>query len=135
MLTEEYAKAVELWNEIQNLPNAENTQYQMDVIKLDQIVEGILKEALDAEDLSDISVCVTDMDTIFKKADESVTDFDKGGLTNIVVGTNSSISSSKTLKLTRLTARRQKKTGQNLKLWLRCSRIQKPSPTTSAKTS
>ena len=85
LVTKEQAEVKEIIEEIKNLPNAED-QYKMDVIKLEQIVDGILRGALDAENLTDISTCITDMETIFGEAETAVGDFEKGGLTNIVAG-------------------------------------------------
>jgi len=58
----------------------------MDVIKLEQIVDGILRGALDAENLTDISTCITDMETIFSETETAVKDFEAGGATNILNG-------------------------------------------------
>ena len=85
-ITQEKAEAAELWAEIKKLPSKKEEQYKMDVIKLEQIVDGILRGALDAEDLTDISTCITDMETIFGETEQAVKDFEAGGATNILAG-------------------------------------------------
>ena len=84
-ITAEKAEAEKIWAEIKKLPSTDE-QYKMDVIKLEQIVDGILRGALDAENLTDISTCITDMDTIFKNTETAVKDFEAGGATNILAG-------------------------------------------------
>merc|ERR1711935_790334 len=81
----EAAEAQKLWDEIKKLPSKEE-QYKMDVIKLEQIVEGILKGALDAENMTDITTCITDMDKVFAQTEQAVKDFEAGGASNILSG-------------------------------------------------
>jgi hypothetical protein len=82
----EAAEAKKLWAEIKKLPSKREEQYKMDVIKLEQIVDGILRGALDAENLTDISTCITDMDKVFSQTEQAVKDFSAGGASNILAG-------------------------------------------------
>jgi len=84
-IKKEIAEAKKIEQEIKNLPNKDE-QYKMDVIKLEQIVDGILRGALDAENLTDISTCITDMETVFADTEQAVKDFEAGGATNILAG-------------------------------------------------
>lgn len=62
------------------------SQVELDRIKLEEIVGGILKGALHAEGFDDINKCIADAEDIFIDADHAVNDFKAGGATNVIKG-------------------------------------------------
>jgi len=51
-----------------------------------EIVEGVLKGALDAEGFDDISHCIQDVETVVTDAEAAVKDFKAGGVDNVIAG-------------------------------------------------
>lgn len=62
------------------------SKVELDRIKLEEIVGGILKGALHAEGFDDINSCIADAETVFSDAEIAVTDFKAGGATNVIKG-------------------------------------------------
>ena len=65
---------------------AAQSQVELDRIKLEEIVGGVLKGALHAEGFDDINSCIGDAETVFKDAETAVQDFKAGGATNVIKG-------------------------------------------------
>merc|ERR1712166_1198697 len=63
-----------------------DAELKMDVIQLEEIVTGFLKGAINAEHFDDIATCVKDLDVVLGDAEHAVTDFKKGGATNVIAG-------------------------------------------------
>lgn len=58
----------------------------VDVKKLEDIVGGMLKGALDAEGFDDINSCIADAETIFKDAEDAFKDFETKDASKIIDG-------------------------------------------------
>jgi hypothetical protein len=58
----------------------------MDIIQLEQIVDGLLRGATNAEGFNDIAKCVTDLEAGLGDAETAVKDFKAGGATNVMNG-------------------------------------------------
>ena len=58
----------------------------MDIIQLEQIVDGLLRGATNAEGFNDIAQCVTDLEAGLGDAETAVKDFKAGGATNVMNG-------------------------------------------------
>jgi hypothetical protein len=61
-------------------------QVQLDRIKLEKIVGGVLKGALDAEGFDDINACIADAEHVFQDADAAYLDFKAGGASKVIAG-------------------------------------------------
>ena len=59
---------------------------KLDIIELEQIVDGVLRGATNAEGFNDIAKCVTDLENVLGDANTAVKDFKAGGATNVVAG-------------------------------------------------
>jgi len=64
----------------------EKKAVKVSAIEVEQIVEGILRGALDAEGFTDITQCMNDAETVISDVELAVGDFKKGGVSNIVDG-------------------------------------------------
>ena len=60
--------------------------FKMDIIQLEQIVDGLLRGATNAEGFNDIAKCVTDLENVLGDANTAVKDFKAGGATNVING-------------------------------------------------
>lgn len=58
----------------------------MDRIKLELIVGGILKGALDAEGFDDVNRCIADAEHVFSDAEAAYQDFKAGGAGKVIDG-------------------------------------------------
>lgn len=70
----------------------------VDVKKMEAIVGGILKGALDAEGFSDISHCITDIEHVVQDAQVAYSDFSKKDLKDIIDGVKEVADLLKTVK-------------------------------------
>jgi len=61
-------------------------QVSLDKVKLEAIVEGVLRGALHAEGFDDINKCITDAERVFTDAEHAFTDFKAGGTSNVIKG-------------------------------------------------
>ena len=68
------------------LVGAVSADVALDRIKLEKIVGGVLKGALNAEGFDDINSCIADAETVFIDADVAVKDFKAGGAANAIKG-------------------------------------------------
>jgi hypothetical protein len=59
---------------------------KLDIIQLEQIVDGVLRGATNAEGFNDIAQCVTDLEHVLGDAETAVKDFKAGGATNVMAG-------------------------------------------------
>ena len=66
--------------------HAKNQASKMDATKLEEIVGGILKGALDAEGFTDIGHCIKDAEEVFADAKIAVEDFKKQDVADIIAG-------------------------------------------------
>ena len=59
---------------------------KLDVIQIEQIVDGVLRGAINAEGFTDIAKCLDDVEHVLGDAQTAVTDFKKGGASNVIDG-------------------------------------------------
>ena len=59
---------------------------QLDIIQIEQIVQGVLKGAVDTEGFTDIAKCLADVEHVLGDAQSAVIDFKKGGASNVIAG-------------------------------------------------
>ena len=59
---------------------------QLDIIQLEEIVTGVLKGAVNAEGFNDIAKCIDDLEHVLGDATTAVSDFKKGGASNVIAG-------------------------------------------------
>ena len=58
----------------------------VDILEAEQIIDGLVKGAIDAENLKDFTVCGGDLSNVTKDAKTVVADFKAGGAKNIMSG-------------------------------------------------
>ena len=71
----------------------------VDTKKMEVIVEGILKGALDAEGFTDITHCIQDVEHVIQDAQAAVTDFQKKDVQDIIAGVKEVADLLKTVKV------------------------------------
>jgi len=59
---------------------------QLDIIQVEEIVTGVLKGAVNAEGFNDIAKCIDDVEHVLGDATTAVSDFKKGGASNVIAG-------------------------------------------------
>lgn len=62
------------------------TAQSVDVKKMEEIVGGLLKGAIDAEGLTNIDTCITDVEGIYSDTLTAVADFEQGSVTSVIAG-------------------------------------------------
>lgn len=70
------------WKKLDKTPE----EVQLDRIKLEKIVGGILRGALDAEGFDDINHCIADAEHVFTDAEAAYQDFKAGGAAKVIAG-------------------------------------------------
>ena len=70
------------WKKLDKTPE----QVQLDRIKLEKIVGGVLRGALHAEGFDDINHCIADAEAVFADAEGAYQDFKAGGAAKVIAG-------------------------------------------------
>ena len=60
--------------------------HKVDTKKLEQIVGGLLKGAIDAEGFTDIESCIKDAEEVFEDAETAIKDFEKKDVASVIAG-------------------------------------------------
>jgi hypothetical protein len=66
--------------------SAKQQPSQVDIVKMEQIVDGLLKGALHAEGFDDIAHCIQDVEEVVADAETAVADFKAGDIQHVIDG-------------------------------------------------
>ena len=81
-----YSKEFVLALFLSNTSARYNSNYQFDLNKAAKITEGVLRGALQAEGLDNLTNCLTEVETIGYDAEEAIQDFEKKTKAGVFAG-------------------------------------------------